>query len=151
LKIPPVPPVGYVIAYEYLWASLASDREDGKKTYPCAVVMAIDNEDLGYTLTYVLGISHSPPQDGQRAIEIPKRLTIHLGLDDLPQWIYVDELNVFTWPGPDLRPGHHISSRPSAVDSCVIGRLPDDWFEMLKREIAESRRLRQLKAAKRTV
>jgi len=149
LKIPTVPPVGHVIAYEYLWASQRSDRENGGKVYPCAIVMAVD--DAGpHPIAYVLGISHSPPRKEQRAIPVPEKLKRHLGLDQDPSWIYTGELNVFAWPGPDLRPGNFLSTRPAAVDNCVIGQLPSDWFEKIKAHLLESQRLEQLEITKRT-
>lgn len=149
MRVPPKPPVGHVIAYEYLWVSQAATREDGAKVYPCAIVMAVQLES-DHPITYVLGISHSPPPADRRAIEVPLKLKRHLGLDDDPAWVYTDEVNVFGWPGPDLRPAEHLSARPGAEGTCIIGPLPSDWFEMLKTEVAESHRLRRLRLEKRT-
>ncbi|KRA41708.1 hypothetical protein ASD80_11730 [Devosia sp. Root635] len=81
---------------------------------------------------------------------MPAKLKKHLGLDQEPSWIYTSELNVFAWPGPDLRPGHYLSTHPAAVDDCVIGQLPSDWFEMVKAHVLESQRLEQLELTKRT-
>ncbi len=137
MRVPAKPPVGHVIAYEYLWRSQAGSREDGAKVYPCAIVMAVQLE-AQHPITYVLGISHTPPRAGRRAVEVPLKLKRYLGLDDAPAWVYTDELNVFGWPGPDLRPAEYLSDRPGAEGSCVIAQLPVDWFEMLKRELAEA-------------
>jgi hypothetical protein len=52
----------------------------------------------------VVPITHSPHRNRKAAIEIPAAIKRHLGLDDLPSWFDVDEFNVFTWPGFDLRP-----------------------------------------------
>ncbi|WEK06193.1 MAG: hypothetical protein P0Y65_08085 [Candidatus Devosia phytovorans] len=81
---------------------------------------------------------------------MPAKLARHLGLDDGPKWIYCDELNVFAWPGPDLRPAEHLSSRPLATDTCVIGALPVDWFETVKSEIAAARHDDRIRVTKRT-
>ncbi|TKB07366.1 MAG: plasmid maintenance toxin (PemK-like) [Mesorhizobium sp.] len=106
MKIPVVPPVGHVIAYEYLWRSKVGQREDGEKTYPVAVVLA--RHDVGPTpVAYVVGISHTPPREGRRALEVPLKLKRHIGLDDQPSWIYTDQINVFAWPGPDVRPAEY--------------------------------------------
>lgn len=149
MQIPKEPPVGHVIAYEYLWLSQSAGREDGAKTYPCAVIMA--REIVGpVKLAFVLGISHKPPLDRERALPVPPKLKKFLGLDDEPSWIYTDQLNVFTWPGPDLCPGDRISTRPSAKDNAVIGPLPTDWFEMLKSHLIESQQLEALTPIKRT-
>ena len=149
MRIPSKPPVGHVIAYEYLWGSQKATRSDGGKVYPCAIIMAVQVES-DHPITYVLGMSHTPPRSGRRAVEVPLKLKRHLGLDELPAWVYTDEVNVFGWPGPDLRPAEYLSTRPGSGGGCVIGQLPTDWFEMLKAEVAESRRLAVLSLAKRT-
>lgn len=149
MKIPAVPPIGHVVAYEYLWASQAGERQDGAKTYPAALVMASQIED-GTVITYALGISHKAPTEDERALEVPPKLARWLGLDGKPMWIYTDQLNVFAWPGPDLRPADHLSDRPSAKGTCVIGELPFDWYEAVKEHLVESRKLGILKAQKRT-
>ncbi|WP_420962653.1 hypothetical protein [Brucella sp. IR073] len=139
-----------MIAYEYLWVSKAGQREDGEKTYPAAVVLA--RHDIGPTaVAYVLGISHSPPLPGRRALEVPLKLKRHLGLDDEPSWLYTDEINIFAWPGPDLRPAEHLSCLPTARDTCVIGPLPGDWFRAVTQHLAESHRLGRVKTVPRTV
>lgn len=149
MDIPTQPPVGHLIAYEYLWRSQAENREDGTKTYPSAVLMT---EAIGnFTVAFVLGISHSEPHPGQRALEFPLKLKRHLGLDDEPAWIYTDEMNVFVWPGPDLRPADRLSGLPQTKDSCVIGRLPNDFFDQIKAHVAESRRLGKASVSKRTM
>lgn len=81
---------------------------------------------------------------------LPKRLKRYLGLDDDPSWVYTDEINAFVWPGPDLRPGSHVSSRPAAAESCMIAPLPSDWFKMVTDELLESRRLGRLRVGRRS-
>jgi hypothetical protein len=138
-----------VIAYEYLWESQHSKTEDGRTAYPAAIVMARD--DLGAApVVYALGISHSPPRDGQRALLVPAKLKRFLGLDDAPSWIYTDQLNVFVWPGPDLRPAEWLSTRPNAKGGCVISALPADWFAEVKAHLQESYRLKKVQSVKRT-
>jgi hypothetical protein len=140
MKIPAVPPVGHVVAYEYLWMSKAGRREDGEKVYPAAIVMA--RKDIGPTpIAFVLGISHMPPPARRRALQVPAKLKRHLGLDDAPSWIYTDELNIFAWPGPDLRPASYLSTLPSARDTCIVGALPGDWFKLVTAHLAQSHRL----------
>lgn len=149
MKVPAVPPVGSLIAYEYLWASQAGERDDGVKTYPTAVLMATEISD-GVVVAYALGISHRPPRKQERALQLPMKLQKWLGLDDDPCWIYTDQMNVFTWPGPDLRPADRLSTRLDALDTCVIAPLPADWFETVKAHLIESRRLKRLAVHKRT-
>ncbi|UVC09971.1 growth inhibitor PemK [Rhizobium sp. TH2] len=148
MKIPAEPPVGHLVAYEYLWSSKAGVQDHGEKTYPAAIILA--REGLGSaTITYSLGISHSPPRPGQRALPVPPKLKRWLGLDALPSWIYPDQINIFVWPGPDLQPADRLSNRPDARDSCVIGALPDDWFKLVLDDVAESYRLKLVTPIKR--
>jgi hypothetical protein len=149
MKVPSAPPVGFVIAYEFLWESQAGDREDGAKTYPAGVVMARKVE-ASATIAYVLGISHRQPQPGERALQLPPKLKRYLGLDEEPSWIYTDQLNVFTWPGPDLRPAERLSTRRDAAGTCVIAPLPSDWFEIVKDHLLESRHRGLVAAIKRS-
>ncbi|WP_201859380.1 plasmid maintenance toxin (PemK-like) [Microvirga soli] len=149
MRIPAKPPVGHVIAYEYLWLSQKDDREDGAKVYPTAIVVA--REDRGpIPLAYALGISHKPPAEGERALEVPPKLKRHLGLDDGPSWIYTDQVNVFAWPGPDIRPAEYLSSLPRAQGTCVVGALPSDWFALVLQHLDEGYRLHLVKAVPRT-
>ncbi len=149
MKLPAKPPVGHLIAYEYLWLSQSGARDDGAKTYPSAVIIA--REDIGpVPLAYVLGISHKPPTANERAMEVPAKLARHLGLDDEPMWIYTDQINIFAWPGPDVRPAEHLSTLPSSKDGCTIGALPKDWFDLVKAHLAESYRYQMVRTIKRT-
>ena len=144
MKIPAKPPVGSLIAYEYVWASAFKGRDEGDKTYPVAIVAA--RQDLGpFFVAYVLAISHRAPRSGDRAIAVPLKLKRHLGLDDRPSWVYTDQANAFAWPGPDLREADRLSIAPRAVGTCIIGPLPSDWFKMVVEHFDESRRLGLLK------
>lgn len=149
MRIPAKPPVGCLIAYEYLWRSQAGHREDGAKTYPAAIVIARHNFGP-VSIAYAVALSHSPPREMDRALPVPPKLKRHLGLDAEPSWIYTDQINVFGWPGPDLRPADHLSSLPGARDGCVIGPLPADWFNEVKQHLEESIRLGLVKLMQRT-
>lgn len=149
MKIPPEPPVGHVIAYEYLWASQADSREDGRKTYPAAIILSQQNAGPA-PITYALGISHTPPIPGRRALQVPPKLKRWLGLDTESSWIYTDEINIFVWPGPDLCPADRLSHLPQAKGTCVIGPLPDDWFRTVLDHVAESYELQKMHAVKRS-
>jgi len=73
-----------------------------------------------------------------------------IGLDDRPQWIYTDEVNVFVWPGPDLRPASYITRRPVSAETCILGPLPDDWFAEVQRHFRQSYEMRVVNVVKRT-
>jgi hypothetical protein len=123
----PAPIPGLVIRYSYLWRSEhLSGREEGIKDRPCAVLLAI-TDDNGNQKVTVLPVTHSPPADPAYAIEIPRATKQRLGLDDERSWIVLSESNRFTWPGPDLRPA--LSGDPSSV---VYGALPRALFEKVR-------------------
>jgi hypothetical protein len=143
MVIPDEPPVGSLVAYEYLWLSQRSDREDGAKVYPAALIFA-KRIIGGVTLAHAVGVSHKPPAESETALEIPRKLKRHLGLDEESAWIYTDQINQFAWPGYDLRPADRLSKLPRARGTCVIGPLPGDWFSLVKNDVI--RNLRQKRA-----
>lgn len=78
-------------------------------------------------------------------VEMPPRVQAHLGIGEAPCWIIADEINRFTWPGPDIRPvrrGDQVSLR--------YGSIPGKLFEQLRRLVDEVARKGQLKVTKRT-
>ena len=56
-----------------------------------------------------------------------------LGLDSERSWVILEEVNIFTWPGFDLRP---IKKGDSRVD---YGLLPPKLFERLIEKFRELR------------
>lgn len=149
MKIPKEPPIGNIVAYEYLWHSKVKSREDGAKVYPTALILS-KAVDFGSQAVYALGISHMEPPPNRRALEVPPKLRRWIGLDNDPQWIYTDEVNIFTWPGPDLRPAQWISQRELQEDTCVLGVLPYDWYSTVAKHLAESYRMGMVRVVKRT-
>lgn len=100
----PAPKPGLVIGYSYLWRQQAAAGEtEGRKTRPCAIILAVDDEE-GRKSVIVLPITHVAPQRETDAVEIPAVTKQRLGLDNSRSWIVVTEGNRFIWPGPDLRP-----------------------------------------------
>jgi hypothetical protein len=119
----PEPYAGLVIRYSYLWKrEYDAGREEGMKERPCAIVMAVVDEE-GDKTVMVLPITHSPPGNPADAIEIPAATKNRLGLDSERSWIVTTEANEFNWPGPDLRP---VAGRdPSSIS---YGALPPRFF-----------------------
>ena len=70
MHIPDEPPIGNLVAYEYLWLSQHSMREDGAKVYPVALIFA-KKIIASATLAYAVGMSHKPPDASEKAIEVP--------------------------------------------------------------------------------
>ena len=141
----PAPEPGLVIRYAYLWRREAlAGKEEGAKDRPCAVVLA-RRDDEGETRVYVLPITHSPPAADTGAVELPLLVKRRLGLDEAASWIIVDEANVLTWPGPDLRlvPG-------KGPDSVAYGFLPPVLFKVMRDRFLERARRRQAGLVGRT-
>lgn len=123
----PTPEPGLVISYSYLWRREADRGQvEGLKYRPCAIVLVVDSPDDKFPVVSVVPITHSAPADPSVAIEIPKRVKHHLGLDSERSWIILNELNVFKWPGFDLRP---VPGSPSRFD---YGFIPPVLFEQMK-------------------
>ena len=139
----PVPTPGLVISYSYLWHDQhRAGAEEGRKTRPCAIVVAMADED-GDTRVYVAPITHSQPRD-PHAVELPAAAKRRLGLDDAPSWIVTSELNRFIWPGYDLQP----ISR-AEPDTFAWGFLPVEIFAAVKRGVVAHQRGRRLKTTPR--
>lgn len=116
---PPKP--GQVICYAYLWKQEAdAGAEEGRKDRPCAVVLTTKSDSDGDIVVSVAPITHTPPSDPDAAVEIPARTKQSLRLDDARSWIIITEVNIFRWPGPDIRPipGSH----PSRISYGFLGR-----------------------------
>jgi hypothetical protein len=97
--------VGYVFRYSYLWhRQHVAGRREGDKDRPCLVLALVRVNEDGRSIVRVLPITHSPPNDPDTSIEIPRAVKVRLKLDDEQSWIVVSESNRFIWPGPDIRP-----------------------------------------------
>lgn len=141
----PIPQPGLVIRYSYLWHREAQQgREEGVKDRPCAVVLAIQDEE-NRTRVYALPITHSPPAAGEDAIEIPQPVKARLGLDSERSWVVVTEANIFAWPGPDLRLLHG-----KGPESAAYGFLPPGFFRVVRDRFLATRRDRRAALVPRT-
>jgi hypothetical protein len=123
----PEPEVGLVISYSYLWSQEAeAGQVEGRKDRPCAIILAIEPAEEGQPKEIAVApITHSAPADLSVAVELPPRVKQHLGLDSDPSWVILNEVNVFTWPGFDLR---HTKRGSGRVD---YGHLPPKLFDVL--------------------
>jgi hypothetical protein len=130
----PQPEIGLVISYSYLWSDEAeAGHVEGCKNRPCAIVLLVQQGEGKAPVVTVVPITHSPHRNPDAAIEIPHAVKRHLGLDDQPSWIVLDDFNVFTWPGYDLRPV------PAQKDRYHYGLLPPKLFESIIRKFSELR------------
>jgi len=141
----PEPYAGLVIRYSYLWKQeFDAGRDEGTKDRPCAIVMAVVDED-GDKQVWVLPITHSPPASAADAIEIPTLTKNRLGLDSERSWILITEANEFVWPGPDLRP---VPGRDAST--IVYGALPPQFFAHVRDKFLERDRHEKSQRVKRT-
>ena len=134
----PDPRPGLVIRYSFLWSNEAdAGAIEGAKDRPCAIVVALRREQDGGYQTIVAPVTHSPPANNAKALEIPASVCRSLGLDDGRHWLRLDELNRFLWPGYDLRPRTDL---PGRFD---YGMLPQDLYEKLRLGILEHQKERR--------
>lgn len=133
----PEPEVGLVISYSYLWKEEEEQGlVEGRKDRPCAIVLTVEvlaTESNRRKQVVVAPITHSPPHDPSVAVEIPPRVKEHLGLDGERSWVILEEVNIFTWPGFDLRP---IRRGETRID---YGLLPPKFFDRLIEKFKELR------------
>lgn len=122
----PEPKPGLVIRYAFLWGrEAARGQEEGSKDRPCAVVLTT-KKDGDRTQVIVAPITHSPPDKDTPAVEIPAATKQRLGLDHERSWIITNEVNVFEWPGPDVRPVPE--ARPDSERRFAYGMLGPKTF-----------------------
>jgi hypothetical protein len=141
----PEPSAGLVIRYAYLWKrEFDAGRDEGAKDRPCAIVMAVIDED-GDKEVLVLPITHTPPTNAADAIEIPTLTKNRLGLDTERSWIVITEANEFVWPGPDLRP---VPGRDAST--IVYGVLPSLFFAYVRDKFLERDRDEKSRRIKRS-
>lgn len=135
----PVPKAGLVIRYAFLWDHEARQgATEGRKDRPAAIIVAVRKDADGDVRVTVAPITHEAPGDPDASIEIPSAVTKGLGLDGQRQWLRLDQVNRFSWPGFDLRP---IPGRPGVF---AYGMLPADLYARLKAGILERQKARTL-------
>lgn len=145
MKIPPPKP-SQVIRYSYLWADEHdAGQEEGRKDRPAAIVMALQAEEDRDVQVVVVPITHSPPLDGADALELPQSVKRQLRLDEDRSWVALTEINVFVWPGPDLRP---VSQ--GGEETVLYGYLPANLFRAIRDRLAANIRAGKARQVKRT-
>lgn len=137
----PVPLPGLVIRYSFLWSREArAGATEGRKDRPCAIVVAMPRDAHGNTRVAVVPVTHTAPDDPAVSIALAASVMNALGLDAEPSWVRLDEVNVFAWPGYDLRP-------IAGTDRIVYGPLPKPLFDRIRSGVValdRARRVRQV-------
>ena len=108
------------------------------------VVLAAQKREHGTELL-VVPITTREPRPDTAAIEIPPRVRQHLGLGADRSWIIADELNRFTWPGPDIRP-----VRSADGITPFYGKIPAKLYEQLRTKLAAAAGAGRLAVTTRT-
>lgn len=140
----PIPEAGLVISYSYLWKRQSRrGREEGEKGRPCVVALIVERSDSDKAV-WVVPITHVNPNDEEISIEIPANVKAHLKLDNDRSWIILDEVNIFNWPGPDLRP---LPGRKGVFD---YGHLPPKLYNQVRDKMVALHNKRNLASVKRT-
>ncbi len=130
----PTPQLGLVLSYSYPWHhEHRAGQEEGRKDRPCVIVLAIVHPDNHTALVTVVPITHVSPADPNLAIELPRAVKRHLGLDSERSWVMLHEGNEFIWPGYDLRPvpgarhRHDYGFLPPALFRQIVTRMQALW------------------------
>jgi len=122
------PQPGQIIRYVYLWRwEHKTGREDGRKIRPCLVVATYEHRGFLRVITAPLTTRDYTPEN---SIVIPQPVIDKLRLDPRARIIWND-LNEFTWVGPDVRAG--------TDGSPLIGHLPEKLWRQVINKIVEHR------------
>lgn len=141
---PPQP--AQVVCYAYLWADEAErGQEEGVKNRPVALILALQNAQGERPRVVALPITHTPPSSPDDAVLIPAATKRRLGLDDAPSWVVVTECNIFSWPGPDLRPVPY-----SEPPKNLYGLLPATLFNEIRDRFVKLHASSGIRSIKRT-
>jgi hypothetical protein len=108
------------------------------------IVVALEERPHGTQLLVVPVTTRIPRQD-DAAIEIPVRVRQHLGLGDQRCWIIANEYNLFTWPGPDIRP-----IKKAGDADPFYGSIPGRLFDQLRLLIDQVACAGKMRGTKRT-
>ncbi len=138
----PVPLQGLVVRYNYLWhKDYIRGLGDSGKDRPCALVLYSSKKGQ----VAVVPITHSPPELGEEdmSIEIPSDICKAIGLDEDVNWVRVNELNTFDWPG------NHLRLRPDDQSRIDYGIMPKDFFEQVRDRLVDLMTKRRVVQTKR--
>ena len=133
-----------VLSYNYLRKRQEKKgHEKGEKARPCVIILATETS-TGETVVTVVPVTSSLPKTNRATVAIPPKVKQHFGLDMAPAWAIVDEVNRFTWPGPDLR---QIHGQPGHFH---YGFIPPRLFTKIKAVLLDRYRANQLRGVDRT-
>jgi hypothetical protein len=131
------PSVGMVVRFDYLWKRERDlGKDEGAKVRPCVVVLPLPIGLDGKVKVLLAAITHATPHNAADVLEIPSAVKRSLGLDMLPSWIVVNEVNVADWSDPGFV--------PASKESWSYGYLPKWLAVKVKDEILQHAKSRTL-------
>jgi hypothetical protein len=106
-------------------------------------VLASDQKEPNGPVTVMVApITHRKPDDKFSAVEISTEDAAALKLDDTTSWVIVDDVNYFTWVGPDVDTDHQ-------TGNYEVGFLAPTLFSKITQKFQELNRLGRLRAVGR--
>lgn len=99
----PLPFVGAVIDYQFLFGEDAAAGRAASKARPCVIVHVARMGSPDRVEVLVCPVTHSAPRVPERAITLDSaHVRRRAGLDDAPQWVIASEVNEFDWPAFEI-------------------------------------------------
>lgn len=136
----PLPFIGAVVRYGYVWAEDASSGRPATKDRPVLIVDVHAVPER--TIVSVCPITHMPPAVPSAVIELGEaRVRRRAGLDDDPQRIVCSEINEFDWPSPEVV--------PSLLGDLILGRMDDEVTRRARHLLADRIELGSLRSVQR--
>ena len=133
----PHPEPGLVVHFNYLWRRERDlGRDEARYPRPCAVILSYRRAADGSLIVLLAPITHAPPHEDERAIELPQQVKAHLGLDWARSWVILDEVNETGWPGYDVQ--------PNARGDYAYGFVPPRLYERIRGGVLDALRAGQL-------
>jgi len=140
-----IPTPGDVLNYAFLWNYEARrGQTEGLKDRPCVVVLSVSQETYGLNVV-VCPLTSQMPEPNASAVEIPHRIKNRLGLTDRDKsYAITSEINVFVWPGPDLRPFEKDGKK-----DIYFGQIPGNLLIRIRDEVLGHAKTQRLKTTPR--
>ncbi len=95
----PLPKSGTVIRYGFLWPVESLEGYTEPRKYRTCLVLGSEKLSDGTYKVLVAPITHLEPPNKTGSLELSKEERRQSGLDHKRQWIRLDQVNHFTWPG----------------------------------------------------
>jgi len=125
---PPLPHVGAVIDYPYLWRSPTRGADASER--PCLIVLVDTSSSPTDTTVGICPITGTEPDDSERAIGLRRVVCRPLGLSSGRRWVVTSELATFVWP--------EAGARRSALERGHRGAMPADVTGAVKRALVRN-------------